>query len=398
LEIVEIYACGKDAMQAGPTHALAPLTETAMLARPASGKCAELARARPAIDSGELRRFSIQGDLPTFVLDYATSTGWLPETSGLPDEVEVLEPMGDPFHYCFYPSKKYASGRVEYCGLADGFLVHFNDVTLAAPQPMAVSAPDILRVRIASDGDGEYVSANGDRVDFKGAGSTIIVEPAGMPPAKAVAAGHNRSVTVYIHRTRLQGLYAGREHELPAVLQAFVAGNLRHAVARRLPLNAALLRCLEDLQGCDLEGQSRRLLIGSKAIEILCHAFKAMGPMDAFECDVSAQLKRGVIKAQQRLNDSFVTPPSLDDIARDVGLSRSSLCAGFRQIIGQTVFDYIGGLRMRRALLMLSEGETSITQIAYAVGYSHPSSFSLAVQRRFGTTPSELRRRGAESI
>ncbi|MHA4837554.1 helix-turn-helix domain-containing protein [Sphingopyxis sp. MSC1_008] len=49
---------------------------------------------------------------------------------------------------------------------------------------------------------------------------------------------------------------------------------------------------------------------------------------------------------------------------------------------------------MRQALAMLNERAASITQIAYAVGYSHPSSFSLAVQRRFGTSPSELRRRG----
>lgn len=385
-------------MQAGLTHDPAASTELAPLAPPMHGKRPERARIRPIIDSREFSRFSVQGDLPTVVLDYAASTGWLPETSGLPDEVELFEPMGDPSHYCFYPSQKYASGRVECCGLTDGFLVHFNDVTLAMPQPMAVLAPDILRVRIASDGDGEYVSAHGDRVDFKGPGSTIIVEPAGMPPAKAVAAGYNRSVTVYIHRTGLQGLYTGREHELPAVLQAFVAGNLRRVVAQRLPLSAVLLRCLEDLQGCNLEGRSRRLLIGSKAVEILCHAFTAMVQDDAIEGDVSAQIKCGVIKAQQRLNDDFVTPPSLDALARDVGLSRSSLCTGFRQIIGQTVFDYIGGLRMRRALSMLNERAVSITQIAYAVGYNHPSSFSLAVQRRFGTTPSELRRRGAESV
>ncbi|WP_447762790.1 helix-turn-helix transcriptional regulator [Sphingopyxis panaciterrae] len=337
--------------------------------------------------------------MPALALDYANPSWGLPEYDELPPEIEVIEPMGDPCHFRFYPSKDFAGGHVEICGLADGFLVHVADVTHDQPNQLSMLAPDILRVRIASDGDGEYVTARGDRIDLKGAGSAIVIEPAGMSPAKVVFADRSRSATVYIHRSTLQSLYGDRVHELPAALQAFITGSLRHTVAQRLPLNASLLRCLEDLQGCDLDGHSRRLFIRSKATEILCHAFKAMAQdEDLGTIDASAQMTRGVIKAQQLLTESFVAPPSLDDLARDVGLSRSSLCAGFRQIVGQTVFDYIGDLRMRQALSMLNEREASITQIAYAVGYSHPSSFSLAVQRRFGTTPSELRRRGLPHI
>lgn len=353
--------------------------------------------ARQADDIGEFRRFPIQGDMPALALDYAFPVWGLTESSETAVEIDLIEPMGDPRHYRFCVSKGFTRGLVEICGLDDGFLVHFNDVTHDQPNPMSVMAPDILRVRIASDGDGEYVTAQGDRIDLNGAGSAIVVEPAGMPAAKAVFIGRSRTVTVYIHRVTLQRLYAEREHELPAALQAFIAGSLRATVAQRLPLNAALLRCLEDLHGCNMDGQSRRLFIRSKATEILCHAFKDMD--DNFGgVDASAQMKRGVIKAQQMLMENFVTPPTLDDLARDVGLSRSSLCAGFRQIVGQTVFDYVGGLRMRQALSLLNGREASITQIAYAVGYSHPSSFSLAVQRRFGATPSELRRRGLPDI
>jgi AraC-like DNA-binding protein len=89
-----------------------------------------------------------------------------------------------------------------------------------------------------------------------------------------------------------------------------------------------------------------------------------------------------------------VTPPSLEALALDVGLSRSALCTGFRQILGQSVFDYVHDLRMQQALELLNERDASITQIAYAVGYNRASSFTVAVQRHFGTTPSELRRRG----
>lgn len=348
---------------------------------------------------GRPGRFPYQGDLPALALDHASPTWGFTQANELPPEIDAVEEMGDPVHFRLRVSPKIGSGHTEYCGLADGFLVNINDIHHDAPYPVTISAADILRVRIASAADGEYVSADGDPLDFKGAGALIIIEPPGMPPAKAAFVGHNRAVTVYTHRMRLQCLYAEREYELPAALQAFLSGGLRHTIVRRLPLNAALLRCLEDLQSCDLDGRSRRLFIGSKATEILCHAFKAMADDDGFgRVAASPQMKRGVIEAQEHLRTNFVDPPSLDGLARDVGLSRSSLCAGFRQILGQTVFDYIGDLRMRQALAMLGEREASITQIAYAVGYSHPSSFSLAVQRRFGTTPSELRQRGVPII
>lgn len=356
-------------------------------------------RPSDAVDAAEFRRFSIPGELPPVALNYSMQAwgDWeiATEVEELPAGIDVFEPLGDPTHYRAYPAKDIASGYFEACGLSDGFLVHFNDVTLVAPNPMTVSAPNLLRVRIASDDDAEYVSARGDRLDLKGAGCCIVIEPADMPPAKVVFAGHCRAANVYIHRSALKRLYAGRDHELPAVLQAFIAGNLRQTVARRLPLGSSLLRCLDDLHGCDLKEHSRRLFIRSKAIEILCHAFKAMAQEEDFGSpEASALMTRGVLRAQRLLIDNFVTPPSLDDLAREVGLSRSSLCAGFRQIVGQTVFDYIADLRMQQALALLNQRDASITEIAYAVGYSHPSSFSLAVQRRFGTSPSELRRRG----
>lgn len=314
-------------------------------------------------------------------------------------EIDRFVSLGDPLHYRVHPAENCAVGRYEFCGLSDGLFVQISDMTYATVYPMSLSAPDMLRVRIASDDDAEYAPARGDRLDLKGPGATIIIEPAGQPPAEAVFTGHNHAASVYIHRRVLKRLYAGREHELPAVLQSFLAGRLRHTVARRLPLAPGLLRCLGDLHACELEGQGRRLFIGSKALEILCHALEALMQEDGLGSqDASASTTRGVLKAQQLLMKNFVTPPSLDDLAHEVGLSRSSLCNRFRQIVGQTVFAYIADLRMQHALALLNQGKASITQIAYEVGYSHPSSFSLAIQRRFGTTPSELRRRRSPAV
>ncbi|WP_447764472.1 helix-turn-helix transcriptional regulator [Sphingopyxis panaciterrae] len=346
------------------------------------------------------RRFPVPADtLQPVALTYAIDDYMLAEDEPPSAEVEAFESLGHPGHYRMLVSKAYGAGHAEFCGIADGFFIHIADMAFAAPFAMSVSAPDMLRVRIASDGDGEYAAARGDMLDIKGPGAAIIIEPPGLPPAEAVFAGRHRVVHVYIHRDALKLLYARNERELPAMLQAFLAGNLQRTVARRLPLDPDLLRCLERLHGCALKGHSRRLFIQSKAVEILCHAFEVLGQDEQVGfSELSPLTTRGVLKAQQLLMENFITPPSLEDLAGQVGLSRSGLCASFRQIVGQTVFDYIADLRMQHALALLNQRNSSITQIAYAVGYHHPSSFSVAVQRRFGTSPSELRRRGLPTV
>lgn len=157
-----------------------------------------------------------------------------------------------------------------------------------------------------------------------------------------------------------------------------------------------MLRCLEDVQTCPLDGRRRRIFLQSKALEIVCQALEAFDQSECFRSPETTKLTaRCVVKAQRFLEANYVTPPSLEELAAEVELSLGALCIGFRQILGQSVFDYIQDLRMQRALALLSEGDDPITQIAYAAGYNRSSSFSVAVHRHFGTTPSKLRRRGA---
>jgi AraC family transcriptional activator of pyochelin receptor len=287
---------------------------------------------------------------------------------------EGLVPLSDPLHYC-WRSRLLGSGRYEFCGLSKGFFITFGDMEVGTPQLVHMSFPDTLRVYVTSNGDCDYGAQQDNRVSLDAPNTAILIQPADAPPTEATFAGCTRFVCIFIHREALKSLHAGGEHELPAVLQSFLEGDLESTVARTLPLGATLLRCLEDVHASALDGLRRRLFLQSKAVEILCQA------IEAFEL----------------LMENFVAPPSLEDLAHEVGLSRSGLCAGFRQILGQSVFDYTQELRMQHALSMLSERNVSISQIAYAVGYNRASSFSVAVQRHFGATPSELRKRGHQS-
>jgi AraC family transcriptional activator of pyochelin receptor len=311
-------------------------------------------------------------------------------------DIAAFEQLGGECHYRFDFANGQITGCGEICGVTQGIFVQLTDAESNPAWVAKLGSPDVMRFRIASEGS-ESFSWDGERsVTTDGPSALIVIEPPDQPPAQMVVTGRQKTVMVCADRGALQQLWQGRENELPAVVQAFLGGSLTQTVIRRLSLKSDLLRCLEDLQRCEHDGLARTLFFRSKALEIFCHALKLLAVDEGFGgTDASRVTSKGVLRAQQILKERFVTPPSLDDLAREVGLSRSSLCAGFRQILGQSVYDYINDLRMQHALALLAERNASITQIAYAVGYNYPSSFSVAVQRRFGATPRELRRRGA---
>jgi AraC family transcriptional regulator, transcriptional activator of the genes for pyochelin and ferripyochelin receptors len=308
---------------------------------------------------------------------------------------DAVEPLSDS-HCRVLVKEPYRDGHYEFCGLLDGFFIVFGDVEYYAPQSAYFCSPDSLHIYLASSGDGEYVPVDGDPLSFEAPSTALIIEPPGNAPAEITLAGRMRYIYVILHRDVLRTLYGGSAHELPPVLQAFLNGQLQQTSGHALPLSAAMLRCLEDVHGCALEGRLRRLFLQSKALEIVCQALEAFAQSECFRSIESTKhTARSVLKAQHFLAQNFAAPPSLEKLAAEVGLSRSALCTGFRQLLGQSVYEYIRDLRMQQALALLRESDESIIQIAYAVGYNRPSSFAVAVQRHFGATPSELRRRAA---
>lgn len=301
-------------------------------------------------------------------------------------------------HYRLSIEGPFGRGWHEFCRLNDGYFAIVSEIKYHMPQAGYMSSPDTAHIYLANGGDGEYVPAGGEPLSFEAPAALIMLEPAGAAAAEVCFAGDTQYIYIAIQRDALQAIFTGCAHELPLVLQSFLKGDLRHTVGRAVRLDGSLLRCLGEVHDCAATGGRRRLFLQAKVSEIVCRMVDALECREALHlAEATPTTVRGVFKAQNLLAEKFAAPPTLEELAETVGLSRSSLCNGFRQVLGTSVFDYIHELRMQKALLLLGDRDASITQIAYAVGYNRASSFSVAVQRRFGTTPSELRRKAIAS-
>jgi AraC-like DNA-binding protein len=85
---------------------------------------------------------------------------------------------------------------------------------------------------------------------------------------------------------------------------------------------------------------------------------------------------------------------TIDDLARDVGLSRSVLAERFNDMVGMPPIQYLAKWRMQIAAGLLSGGNTNIANIAAETGYGSEAAFSRAFKRMVGVSPSEHRRQG----
>lgn len=101
-------------------------------------------------------------------------------------------------------------------------------------------------------------------------------------------------------------------------------------------------------------------------------------------------------QAVDRARDVMAADPAahhtLASIARAAGLSISALKRDFQQEFDISPIGFLRERRLQLGRALIERDGHSVAAAAYACGYDHPGNFAQAFRRRFGMTPSQLRR------
>ena len=87
----------------------------------------------------------------------------------------------------------------------------------------------------------------------------------------------------------------------------------------------------------------------------------------------------------------------LDDIARAGQLSRSECCRYFKRMLRTTPLNYVMDYRIRRSVLLLQESDSTVTEVAYQVGFNSTSYFIDKFRKSMNVTPLAYKRNCAAS-
>ncbi|MGE5153370.1 MAG: AraC family transcriptional regulator [Bdellovibrio bacteriovorus] len=83
---------------------------------------------------------------------------------------------------------------------------------------------------------------------------------------------------------------------------------------------------------------------------------------------------------------------TIDELGREVGLSRSALHERFMQLLAQTPMQYLANWRIQVASRLLRDSSGNVASIALDVGYESEAAFSRAFKRLVGLPPATWRR------
>ena len=89
---------------------------------------------------------------------------------------------------------------------------------------------------------------------------------------------------------------------------------------------------------------------------------------------------------------------TLDDLAKEVALSRSALAERFTLFVGLPPIQYLAKWRMQMAAGLLTDGQASIAKVAVEVGYDSEAAFSRAFKKIVGVPPATWRKKRAEPV
>lgn len=101
---------------------------------------------------------------------------------------------------------------------------------------------------------------------------------------------------------------------------------------------------------------------------------------------------RFVGKALELMHERPDQAWTVDDLAREVGLSRSALHERFVQYIDHPPMQYLANWRMQLGAKLLRETNRTVATIALEVGYESEAAFSRAFKRLVGTPPAAWRK------
>jgi len=156
-----------------------------------------------------------------------------------------------------------------------------------------------------------------------------------------------------------------------------------------LPFTSSIAVVLSQILQAKVHDSMKSLYFKGKVYELLSLYFNKNEDPSLEQCPflVDEENVRKIRKAKDVILERMSDPPSLENLATEIGLSLKKLKEGFKQLYGDTVFAYLLDHKMEEARRMLDSQKFNVNEVGLKLGYSTASHFIAAFKKKYGTTP-----------
>lgn len=149
-----------------------------------------------------------------------------------------------------------------------------------------------------------------------------------------------------------------------------------------------LERTLKSLLESESADPLKRFYYKVKAQELLYMVFSMLARReDKKHCQLDNLDASMLMTVRERLLADLSQPPQLRDLAKLANMSETKLKQLFRQVFGDSIYNYFQTVRMEEAASMLRQPGVAVSQVGYQLGFSNLSHFSRLFAKHHGKTP-----------
>lgn len=189
----------------------------------------------------------------------------------------------------------------------------------------------------------------------------------------------------------------GLSNIFPAQMSSSVILNYENFIINTVPITSDMKIAIFQILNCPYNDAFRRVYLECKVIELILLYFASLRKIQTIVTfnlpAFTSKDIENINHAKQLLTSNLENPPALCELARQVGMNKDKLNQGFQKLFGTSVFAFFFQKRMEEAKKLLENNDMCVTEVAYAVGYSQPGTFSRAFKQHFGINPKAYRQR-----
>ncbi len=105
--------------------------------------------------------------------------------------------------------------------------------------------------------------------------------------------------------------------------------------------------------------------------------------------DVIENTNTWISVVREYIEENYTKDIYMEEIAKKVGFSPYYFSRMFKQEFTMNFVDYITKLRLEKACMLLSEGNCTVKEVCFKVGYSEPNYFTRVFKKAYGVVPTK---------
>lgn len=177
------------------------------------------------------------------------------------------------------------------------------------------------------------------------------------------------------------------------IIQEYRNSNMMFDIMKPHTPTAELKAIFGQILSCPFTDVGKSLFFQGKAAELVAYIWEqsALYTKSSDVIILHPYENTALEKAKEIIENNLSHNFSIEEIANMVGLNIQKFKKGFKQLYRLTPHQYLIRCRMLRARELMRDSGYSVSETAFAVGYTNVSYFSKTFREHYGQTPKHFR-------